>query len=203
MKTKVFRPFLWLSSLLILASLACNISGAATTEPPPATQEPVVAAPTVEPTVAVPTEIPTVESGAVKDLDGVKSAVIQIIAEGSFQDPGEWNINVGSSGTGFIIDPSGIAVTNNHVVTGAAFFKVYVGGDLDKAYDAKVLGVSECPGQTSYLYSCQQAAAHDGHCFRAGDSPFCEPVLRPHAAGHAFGLDGHARHGIHLVSRIW
>mgnify|MGYP001150394544 CR=1 FL=1 len=144
MKSKVFRPFIWLSSLLILASLACNIGGAATTEPPPATQEPVVAAPSVEPTVAVPTEIPTVESGAVKDLDGVKSAVVQIIAEGSFQDPGEWNINVGSSGTGFIIDPSGIAVTNNHVVTGAAFFKVYVGGDLDKAYDAKVLGVSEC-----------------------------------------------------------
>ncbi|MCU0484698.1 MAG: S1C family serine protease [Anaerolineales bacterium] len=145
MKSKALRPLFWLISLLVIASLACNIGGSATTEPPPATQEPVVSVPTAEPTVAsVPTEIPTVESGAVKDLDSVKSAVVQIVAEGSFLDPGQWNINVGSSGTGFIIDPSGIAVTNNHVVTGAAFFKVYVGGDLNKAYDAKVLGISEC-----------------------------------------------------------
>ena len=142
MKSMFNRPLIWLSSLLVIASLACNLSGAATTEAPPATQEP-VSLPT-KPPVEAPTATTEVKSGAVGDLDGVKSAVVQIVAEGSFLDPGEWNLNVGSSGTGFIIDPSGIAVTNNHVVTGAAFFKVYVGGDLDKAYDAKVLGVSEC-----------------------------------------------------------
>ena len=48
------------------------------------------------------------------------------------------------SGSGFIIDPSGLAVTNNHVVTGAATLEVYVGGDLDKSYNASVVGVSEC-----------------------------------------------------------
>jgi serine protease Do len=35
-------------------------------------------------------------------------------------------------------------VTNNHVVTGAALLKVWVGGDTNKVYNARVLGVSEC-----------------------------------------------------------
>jgi serine protease Do len=52
--------------------------------------------------------------------------------------------NQAGLGSGFIIDPSGIAVTNNHVVTGAALLKVWVGGDITKVYNAKILGVSEC-----------------------------------------------------------
>jgi len=80
----------------------------------------------------------------VNSLDGVESAVVRIEAEGTFVDPEVgWLVNVGRTGSGFIIDPSGIAVTNNHVVTGAALLRVYVGGD-NKARNAKVLGVSEC-----------------------------------------------------------
>lgn len=81
---------------------------------------------------------------AVDNLDDVKSATIQIVAKGSFVDPevGE-QLNAAGSGSGFIIDESGIAVTNNHVVTGAAIIEVYVGGD-DERKSAKVLGVSEC-----------------------------------------------------------
>jgi serine protease Do len=52
--------------------------------------------------------------------------------------------NQAGLGSGFIIDPSGLAVTNNHVVTGAALLKVWVGGDTTKSYNAKILGVSEC-----------------------------------------------------------
>ena len=82
--------------------------------------------------------------GAVSSLEAVQSAVIQIEAVGSFVDPGEgMQQNAAGSGSGFIIDPSGIAVTNNHVVTGAAFLRVYVDGQ-DEPLSARVLGVSEC-----------------------------------------------------------
>ena len=47
-------------------------------------------------------------------------------------------------GSGFIISPDGLAVTNNHVVTGAATLEVFVGGDTEDSYNATVLGVSEC-----------------------------------------------------------
>ena len=47
------------------------------------------------------------------------------------------------SGSGFFIDPSGLAVTNNHVVTGASTLDVYVNGAAEPV-NARVLGVSEC-----------------------------------------------------------
>ncbi|MCB0970433.1 MAG: serine protease [Acidimicrobiales bacterium] len=87
-------------------------------------------------------------SGAVDNLEDVKTAVIQIESQGSFAEPSgsltafEETEGVGR-GSGFIIDPSGIAVTNNHVVTGSATLEVYVDGEEDPV-NAKVLGVSEC-----------------------------------------------------------
>jgi serine protease Do len=84
------------------------------------------------------------DSLAVGNLDDVESAVVQIEAVGTFADPAEGMImNAAGMGSGFIIDPAGIAVTNNHVVTGAAFLKVYVAGER-KPRNARVLGVSEC-----------------------------------------------------------
>ncbi|RPI81911.1 MAG: PDZ domain-containing protein, partial [Chloroflexi bacterium] len=146
MTSKTFKPFLWIGILLLAVSLACNMGSQPTTQPPPPTSVPVVEEPTPEPVATEPEAEPEPEqqeSGAVNSLSDVKNAAIEIIAEGSFVEPEGWNINVGSRGSGFIIDPSGIAVTNNHVVTGAALLKVYIGGDT-KAYNARVLGVSEC-----------------------------------------------------------
>ncbi len=81
---------------------------------------------------------------AVKALEDVRGAVVRIEAQGSFDYPGEGtSYNEGSSGSGFFISPDGIAVTNNHVVTGAAFLQVYVDGE-DEPRNAKILGVSEC-----------------------------------------------------------
>jgi serine protease Do len=80
----------------------------------------------------------------VTTLEEVKSAVIQIEAQGSFIEPSAGlQVNVAGTGSGFVIDESGIAVTNNHVVTGAAFLQVWVGGEGEPR-NAKVLAVSEC-----------------------------------------------------------
>lgn len=84
------------------------------------------------------------QDAPVDTLDGVESAVVQIEAVGTFVDPDDGRQqSVPGFGSGFIIDPSGIAVTNNHVVTGGALFKVFVAGH-DKAVNARVLGASEC-----------------------------------------------------------
>lgn len=80
----------------------------------------------------------------VTSREDLESATVRIEAKGTILDAatgqqftGDWG------GSGFIIDPSGIAVTNNHVVTGAALLQVYVARE-DKPFNAKVLGVSEC-----------------------------------------------------------
>lgn len=84
------------------------------------------------------------DGSAIDTLEDVELAVVQIEAIGSFRDPVEgMQRNAAGSGSGFIIDESGIAVTNNHVVAGAAFLKVFVAGE-EQALNAKVLGVSEC-----------------------------------------------------------
>ncbi len=82
--------------------------------------------------------------GVVTTLEDVQSATALIVAQGTFLDPDVGlQTNTAGSGSGFFISPDGIAVTNNHVVTGAAFLQIYVGGEGDPL-NARVLGVSEC-----------------------------------------------------------
>jgi serine protease Do len=89
-------------------------------------------------------EVEEPASGVVASLEGVRQAVIQIEAQGTFVDPQVGTrFNVAGSGSGFIIDEGGIAVTNNHVVTGAALLRVWVAGE-NQPRNARVLGVSEC-----------------------------------------------------------
>jgi len=112
----------------------------------------VACAPASQPTTAPtnpPVELPTSAPQAtptqqVDVLNLLRSATVQIEAQGSFVDPQLGSLyNVAGRGTGFIIDPSGIAVTNNHVVTGAALLKVFLAGET-RPRNAKILGVSEC-----------------------------------------------------------
>ena len=144
MNVKVFKPVLWLFVLVMAVSLACGAPAAPTEAPQPTQAEAPTQAP--EPTLApLPTEEPAPASAAITNLQDVKKATIQIEAQGTFIDPSFGVVfNGAGRGSGFIIDPSGIAVTNNHVVTGAALLKVWVGGDTSKSYNAKILGVSEC-----------------------------------------------------------
>jgi len=130
------RRHRWVVGLLILAmvSMACALTGGGGSQPT-ATSAP-VATSAPEPTATV--------SNAVSSLEQVKKATVQIEAQGTFVDPQVGTIyNAAGRGTGFIIDPAGLAVTNNHVVTGAALLKVWVGGESEPR-SAKVLGVSEC-----------------------------------------------------------
>jgi serine protease Do len=84
------------------------------------------------------------ESTAVETLADVYKAVVQIEAVGTFVDPEQGMLaNAAGTGSGFIIDEAGIAVTNNHVVTGGALFRVYV-ADEEEPRNARVLGVAEC-----------------------------------------------------------
>ncbi|MCB0210130.1 MAG: trypsin-like peptidase domain-containing protein [Anaerolineae bacterium] len=76
-------------------------------------------------------------------MQQVRDATIQIETDASMTDIDGAVYAQSGTGTGFIIDESGIAVTNNHVVTGGRSWKVYVGGE-GRARNAKVLGVSEC-----------------------------------------------------------
>jgi serine protease Do len=87
---------------------------------------------------------PTTVVAGIGRYDAVQPAVVQIVARGTFRDP-EVGFSDGSGlGSGFVISPDGLAVTNNHVVAGAATLEVYVGGELDDSYNATILGVSEC-----------------------------------------------------------
>ena len=81
--------------------------------------------------------------GVITSVDDVQMATVQIVAQGAFRDPEFGEYEGAGAGSGFIIDPEGIAVTNNHVVTGAASLNVFVAGG-DDPVNARVLGVSEC-----------------------------------------------------------
>ncbi len=151
MQLRILKPFFWLAILVSIVSIACNFSTAATPSPEPPTQAPAAAPtntslpPTDAPTQA-PTAVPTEESksGAVSTLSDAKQAIIQIEAQGTFIDPEVGLVlNSAGRGSGFIIDPSGLAVTNNHVVTGAALIKVRIAGE-DEVRNARLVAVSEC-----------------------------------------------------------
>jgi serine protease Do len=142
MNNRTFRPFIWIGSFFLIVSLACSSVPAASPTPEPVTTEapaPVAVEPTTE-----PVSMPETPSGLVTSLEDVEYAVVQIEAEGTFVDPEVgWLVNVGSRGTGFVISSDGIAVTNNHVVTGAALLRVWVKGE-SRPRNARILGVSEC-----------------------------------------------------------
>ncbi len=152
-RMRSYSPLFFLV-LLAVALVACGGGGgepeAEVTIEPAATVAQVepTAAPTeaVAPTEApAPTDEPTPAGPqAAGSFQDAINATIQIEAQGSFMDPEfGMQLNTAGRGSGFIIDPSGIAVTNNHVVTGAAFLQVYVQGE-DEPLNARVLGVSEC-----------------------------------------------------------
>jgi S1-C subfamily serine protease len=139
MKKKLLFPIL----ILMLVVMACNFSASTADKTVEPTDE-------VAPVKNTPAPVETKEattapsSDAVDNIDDVQGAVFQIIGTGTINDveQGEM-LNAEWGGTGFFIDSSGIGVTNNHVVAGAALLKAYVNGE-DSPRNIRVLGTSEC-----------------------------------------------------------
>lgn len=156
------RPFTLFLGLLILGSMAC-ISGLSGTPSQPA-QAPVPAqnqqpaqpggmTGPVQPGQPGQPEQPAqpaspVASGRpITSYTQAENATVKVIATGTqalLEVGGELISNLNWSGSGFIIDPSGIVVTNNHVATGAATLKVYIAGDINQEFPARVIAASEC-----------------------------------------------------------
>lgn len=84
------------------------------------------------------------ERSSITSYEDVRRATIQIVAQGTLRDPEIGLADASGAGSGFIISADGLAVTNNHVVTGAATLEVFVGGDTSRSYNATIIGVSEC-----------------------------------------------------------
>jgi serine protease Do len=94
---------------------------------------------------------------------------------------------VTAAGTGFIIDKSGLILTNNHVVEGASRIKVSLYGEDDgQEYDAKVIGRD--PLTDSALIELTEKPDHTLPAIEFGDSSQIQPGDWVMAIGNPFNL---------------
>ncbi len=94
---------------------------------------------------------------------------------------------VQAAGTGFIIDKSGLILTNNHVVDGATKIEVSLyGEDSDQEYAAKVVGRD--PLTDSALIQLTEKPNHTLPEVKFGDSSQMQPGDWVMAIGNPFGL---------------
>lgn len=121
------KRILFLAAILVAMSVA-GCGGATPTPTPTATPPPPTPTPTLEPT---PTATPITIPGIVEALT---PSTVLIYAE--YPD-------AAYTGTGVIYDESGLAITNAHVVEGAAIVKAYIQG-VNRWLSAQIVGVSTC-----------------------------------------------------------
>jgi len=140
------RMLFFAVGMWVLLSLACSGLTGGDGKPQAPTQPPAATENTAGETTAKTPETAPGASHPARSFQEAESAVVKILATGTFAslEAGRTVYNGEWIGSGFLIDPSGIAVTNNHVVAGAATLKVYIGGDVQKEFPARVLAASEC-----------------------------------------------------------
>ncbi|HLY16971.1 MAG TPA: trypsin-like peptidase domain-containing protein [Bryobacteraceae bacterium] len=95
------------------------------------------------------------------------------------------------TGSGFIVKPDGLILTNNHVVAGSAQLTVSLTGDK-KQYKAKLLGTD--PRNDLALVKIQ--ADHQLPFLKLGDSDALQVGQKVLAIGNPFGLGGTLTTGI-------
>ena len=93
---------------------------------------------------------------------------------------------VQAAGTGFIIDKTGLILTNNHVVEGATKIEVSLYNDGDQEYAAKVIGRD--PLTDSALIQLTEKPNHTLPEVKFGDSGQMQPGDWVMAIGNPFGL---------------
>jgi serine protease Do len=160
---------------LLVGATVVAIAGCGSAAPSSPTVSPSPQAPTAAPST------PTASPSAPADVyDKLAGAVVQIEATGTFRWPYAGREEETGRGSGFLVDPAGIVVTNNHVVTGADSVTVWVGPERAE-HTATVLGASEC--------SDLAAVKIDGGPFPALDwyQGEVEPGLPIYAAGFPLG----------------
>ena len=143
------KPWLFFLAFLLVTSLACIgglSSGKQGGGQPPAQVPQAETGPKGGTSGAAGAAQPMPGSRPARSFQEAENAVVKFIATGSkaMLEAGGQNVLSQWGGSGFLIDPSGIVVTNNHVVTGAATLKAYIAGDIQKEFPARVLGASEC-----------------------------------------------------------
>ena len=105
------------------------------------------------------------------------------------EEPEEEEETVSGAGTGFVIDASGLILTNNHVVAEATKIEIhFFGDDEDTAYEARVLGRD--PLTDSALLELTEHPEGELSVAKFGDSEQMEPGDWVMAIGNPFGY-GH------------
>lgn len=114
------------------------------------------------------------------DLAKIEASVAYVQTQGTFVTA-DGAKEQAYSGSGFVVDPSGLIVTNNHVVTGGAFWKVSIGSDKT-LLDAQLVGVSECSDLA--VLKVSGATTYPALALSATDPTVGEPI---YVAGHPNG----------------
>jgi len=97
-----------------------------------------------------------------------------------------------ATGSGFVIDSKGHALTNNHVVEGADKITVKL-GDSNATYDAKVIGSDPATDLALLEVDAPESDLHPLSLGRSSEMEVGDPVV---AIGNPFGLDRTVTSGI-------